>query len=224
MKGRRAVASSLGVGLIGRTSQAPLMLLLAALATASCAGEDTDPPPAPTTASTTTLATSSVTGSPNDPEQGVRADLRRAHVLFDAAYLAAVAAPGNKDRLRTLLAVYVPGSVAAQAMQQRIDDLARQGLAGRTGPRGYFVIEDIDVASADEGATAKLTVCTFDDGVVFDTRHTGPDGQPVVVNDAVVSRRAIETWLRHDGRWLLRAGLESATWRGQNRCPAPRTS
>jgi hypothetical protein len=75
---------------------------------------------------------------------------------------------------------------------------------------------DFEVAIDTE---ATVTVCTFDDGVIYDTRHTGPDGKPVVVNDEATSGRSRVSYVRQDGKWLLRGGDVVASWKGANRCP-----
>jgi hypothetical protein len=156
--------------------------------------------------------------SATDPLAQAERDLRAAEDVYFAAYDAAIADPGNERVVDRLLALYVPGSAGAREIQARMAGLASRGFAGRPGPEGYFVVEDVDVSSVAEGAKATVTICAFDDGVVYDTRNKGPDGKPIVVNDAVESGRTKSNFLKQNGEWRLVGGDVVQSWKGVNRC------
>jgi hypothetical protein len=187
------------------------LLLIAALAVA-CAGCSDDDPPA-TAASTTT-------GVPPTPESTVSAaekELRAAEAAYFRAYDLAVSDPGDADRVGRLLNLYVPKGAGQREMRGRMKDLSDRGFAGRRGPAGYQVVEDVVLTAGESRAV--VTVCDFDDGVLYDTKHEGPDGKPIVVDDEPVSGRTKDRWVRQDGRWLLEGGDPVEEWKGENRCP-----
>jgi len=186
-----------------------LAVLAAALALATgCTGSDgtgsnqaSRPTHTPGSQSPTATARPTI-----DALEQVRADLRAAQDTYYRAYLDAVADPKNTQRVARLLAVYVPGSPGARDIASRMKGLADRSFAGRRGPRGYHIVEQIDVSSLPPGGRATVTACTYDDGVVYDTAHKGPDGKPITVNDTVVSGRTRFRWVEQDGTWKLQGG------------------
>jgi hypothetical protein len=159
------------------------------------------------------------TASP-DPLAVARRDLAAAQEGYYQAYIGAVASPGDRGRIRRLLSVYTTESPARVVMAARIKGLADRRLAGRAGPDGYYVVERVDVTSLPPRGEATTTVCTYDDGVLYDAARKGPDGQEIVVNDEIESARTRFLWVQQKGAWKLRGGDVVKTWEGGNRCPA----
>jgi hypothetical protein len=166
----------------------------------------------------TARSTAETRGS--DPLAEVRQELAAAQADYYTAYAAAVASPSDRGRVRRLLGVYTPESPARPVIAARMKALADRRLAGRSGPKGYYVIEKLDVATLPPRGKATTTVCTYDDGVLYDAAHKGPDGQEIVVNDDVKSGRTRFYWVQQKGAWKLQGGDVLKTWEGENRCPA----
>jgi len=204
-----------------RPGRLAVLVVTLALAT-GCTGSDaTGSNQASGTTPTPGSQSPTATASPTvDALEQARSDLRAAQETYYRAYLDAVADPKNTQRVARLLAVYVPGSPGVRDIAARLKGLADRSFAGRHGPRGYYVVEQIDVSSLPPGGKATVTACTYDDGVVYDTVHKGPDGKPVTVNDTVVSGRTRFRWVEQGGNWKLQGGDVLATWKGENRCPA----
>jgi hypothetical protein len=148
-----------------------------------------------------------------------QADLRRVQATYYAAYIAAVAKPGNKSAVNHLLGVYSEGSPGARDIKARMEGLAHKGYAAKAGPKGYFVVQAVEVASVDEGTAARVTVCAYYDGVTYDTKHDGPDGKPITISDSVESSRTRFRYVRQAGAWRLVGGDVLKSWMGENRCP-----
>jgi hypothetical protein len=185
--------------------------LCAAALPAACSGE---PKPA-------VSPTPSASVSPSrDPLAGAEQELRAAEAAWYRAYQSAVADPGSERTVDRLLELYVPNGRGRRDIAARMDGLADRGYAGRPGPKGYQVVEDVSVDSVADGARAVVTVCSFDDGIVIDTRNDGPDGKPITVDDDVVGGRTKDRWVRQDGAWRLEGGDVVEQWKGDNRCPA----
>jgi hypothetical protein len=200
-----------------------LAVLAVALALATdCTGDGaTGPNQTGGTTQTPGSQSATATASPTvDALEQVRADLRSAQETYYRAYLDAVADPKNTQRVSRLLAVYVHGGQGAQDIAARMKGLADRSFAGRPGPRGYYIVERLDVSSLPPDGKAMVTACTYDDGVVYDTAHKGPDGKPITVNDTVVSGRTRFRWVEQGGTWKLQGGDVLATWKGENRCAA----
>jgi len=177
--------------------------------------------PATTTASSAT-PTSAAEVEQNETEGLLQADprasLRSAQVAATAAYRAAVARPGSKETVARLLAWYVPGGLGHKGLAARMKNLAADGFAGRLGPKGYQVIEDIQIGAS--GSNGAVTICTYDDGVLYDTHLSDADGTPVIVNDDVVSRRTVTHWVHHSDGWQQTVANVIESWHGANHCPA----
>jgi hypothetical protein len=198
-------------------------LLISAAVLVAVAGCDRDDStqPTPTRGSPSSTATSrpSPTVVP-DPLDQARSDLRKAQSAYYDAYLAAAAAPGNARAVNRLLAVYQEGSPGAKDIKKRMKLLADNGFAARPGPKGYFVVQRIDVSSVADGATAQVETCSYYDGVTYDTKNDGPDGEPITVDDTTESGRTRFRYVNQAGAWKLVGGDVLKTWTGENRCPA----
>ena len=81
-----------------------------------------------------------------------------------------------------------------------------------------FVVQKVDVSSVAEGATAKVLVCTYDDGVTYDAKHDGPDGKPIAIDDSISSARTAFAYQREGGAWKITGGDVQKTWAGENHC------
>jgi hypothetical protein len=184
----------------------------------ACAGCSDD---APAQGPDVTATIPPTSASSSAPESDDDAALRAAEADYFRLYAAALARPDDEAAVDALLAIYAPGGAGVEDMRARMKGLADRGYAGRPGPDGYFVVERTSVPSAAEGARATVTVCVFDDAVVYDTEHEGPDGKPVVVNDKVESTRTEVRWIRQGGTWRLEGGDVVERWPGVNRCPPP---
>jgi hypothetical protein len=147
-----------------------------------------------------------------------RAALRSAQTAVAAAYGAAVAHPDSKTTVARLLLWYVPGGIDHRRLAARMKNLAADGFAGRKGPKGYQVIEDVKLSA--DGSSGAVTICTFDDGVLYDTRLKDAGGAAVIVNDEVVSRRTVTHWVHHANVWRQTVADEITSWHGANHCPA----
>lgn len=197
-----------------------LCLLLAfTVGVAGCSGDDgsvISDPSSSTPAPTTTAPTPSIDPTSGGSDPASR--LREAQKAASAAYLAAVAKPGSPGRVEALLGWYLPGSQGRTAMAKRMQQLANQHFAARLGPKGYQVIESVSVNAS--GSRGSVTACTFDDGVLYDTRHADSKGHPVVVNDNVSSRRTVTKWRHRNGKWQQTVATEIRSWPDGNHCPA----
>jgi hypothetical protein len=155
----------------------------------------------------------------SDPLTRAEADLRQVQATYYAAYIAAVAKPGDKSAVDRLLNVYSSGSPGARDIEARMEGLAHKGYAAKAGPKGYFVVQDVDVSSVVEGASARLTVCAYYDGVTYDTKHDGPDGKPITISDTAESSQTRFRYVHEGGSWRLVGGDVLKSWTGENRCP-----
>ena len=155
-----------------------------------------------------------------DPLAQAKIDLRKVQSTYYASYIGAAAKPSSKSAVDRLLNVYESGSPGAKGVAARMKSLARDGFAAKPGPDGYFVVESVTVASVAEDAPARVVVCTYYDGTTYDTRHNGPDGKPVTVNDTAESGRTRFRYVRRAGEWKLVGGDVLKSWTGGNHCPA----
>jgi hypothetical protein len=93
--------------------------------------------------------------------------------------------------------------------------LTAQGLYFSTDLRGsYLVAESVTIESSTE-ATALF--CVFDAGLVMGP--TGPDGQPTVVNDQILSLRNEYRLFLEDGLWKVGEQLQLDELGQGDRCP-----
>jgi hypothetical protein len=169
----------------------------------------------------TSTAVPSVSSSPSAvPLAKAEGDVRAAQAAYYAAYMAAVAKPGNSRLVDRLLGVYQSGSPGQRGMKKYIKALATNGFAAQKGPKSTFVVQSVDVSSVAEGAKASAVVCTYDDGVTYDAKHDGPDGKPIVIDDSVSSARTKFGYVLQAGQWKLTGGDVTKTWAGVNRCSA----
>lgn len=166
--------------------------------------------PTATTAAPET-ATSLVQASP-------RSSLRSAQIAVDRAYVEAIARPGDQERVARLLSWYTPSGLGHKAMLRRMRLLAADGYAGRSGPKGYQVIEAIHVSA--DGTKGAVTLCTYDDAVIYDTTLSDANGVPVVVNDDTITRLSVMHWVRRNNAWRQTLAVEMKDWPDTNHCPA----
>lgn len=140
-----------------------------------------------------------------DPAEREVAEAYRASVI---AYLDTSAQP-NPDA--PVLARTHVGPML-EAIRTREKELADKGQAVRLPSPSQFVIR-VD-AIAITGATAALTVCEVDDGIVF----RSIDGR--TVDGAVVSQRRRATMRRMGDRWRLEGRKSDAKHPGNSACNA----
>jgi hypothetical protein len=169
---------------------------------------------------TGTNAPSDEASPTRDPLAEARQQVIDAQADYNRAYLRALAAPGDRRKLDGLLALYTSDTHASVEIRDRMRGLAERGLAGRAGPAGYYVVEQVDVTTLPPKGQAVALVCTYDDAVVFDAVNKGPGGEEIVVNDAVVSARTRFHWSQRNGKWRLEGGEVIKKWEGVNQCPA----
>lgn len=167
-------------------------------------------------------ASPSVPPSPTGANLLIKAesDLRAAQARYYSAYMAAVAKPNNAQVVDRLLGLYTEDSPARRSMKRYVKTLAVNGFAGRPGRESGFSVKSVQVSSVAEGATAKVMVCTYDDGVTYDTRHDGPDGKPIIIDDSVSSASTRFRYSLQAGKWKLTGGEVVKTWAGENHCSA----
>jgi hypothetical protein len=172
--------------------------------------------PTPSSPGLPGAASGAATQSVDEAGTQLRADV----AMIDVAYMAALAKPGDDARVKALMDWYVPGSSDAKAVRARLSEMARDHIAGRSGPAGYWVVQDVSVLSTEVGAKATLTICHYDDGVLFSTRYHAKDGTPVVINDSVLTTRYTSTWVRAASGWRADGGKTLSTVPNANRCSA----
>ena len=144
--------------------------------------------------STTTVAPTT-TAAPATPEQQVRAAWRG----WIAAGEACNVEPKSCER--AALAMFVSGTVLTNTLDA-IDSIIAKGWRLRTGAGSIddrYMVERISVT----GGTAEVQFCEYDAGIV-DLPGSGPNGEDVIVNDQVQSRRdQVIVTLEPDKRWRV---------------------
>jgi hypothetical protein len=159
-----------------------------------------------------------------DPLDAVRREVAVAQSAYFRAYEAALAAPGDRRRVERLLNLYTSDGPGREGIAARMRGFADRQVAGRPGPRGYYLIEETRVASLPPRGRATATVCTYDDAVLYDAARRGQGGEEIVINDDVSSTRARFRWAQKGGAWKLDGGEVVDRWEGENRCPAEGSS
>jgi hypothetical protein len=177
---------------------------------------NTDPP----TNSSLPSSSSPATSPTPDLLTQAKSDLRKAQATYYATYTAAVANPNDRQAVDRLRSLYQRGSPAERGMSKFMKTFALDGLKAKAGPKGYFVVERVDVSSVAEGAKANVTVCTYHDSVTYDARHNGPDGRPVTVDDTIFSARSSFRYIHLGNSWKFYNGGVIKLWTGKNLCPA----
>lgn len=108
----------------------------------------------------------------------------------------------------------VEGSPARSNAVAYYAQLVKLGFHASPADRGsYIVIESVTFNSNNEAA---VMICGYDAGIMLGL--PGPDGQPTVVNDQLVSARSTLTMDLREGRWLV-GKSESARLGEGNLCP-----
>ncbi len=206
---------------IAGLSTVALVVAVSLFGCGSAAGPRPLESPAATGDRTLTSGPSTAVSTRRTPDAAAEASrqVTAAQADYDHAYATAIAAPGNPAQTGPLLALYIEGSPARTAMANRLRVLADQKYAGRRGVAGYYVIERITVSDDSSAGQAVATVCTYDDGIVYDTANRSVDGKEIVVNDVAVSARTDFLWKHQGGSWKLDGGTVIGSWKGENRCP-----
>ncbi len=203
---------------IGLRGLAVSMALVIALGTAAACSDSTSPRPlaaSPSTASVLGPAGSTPTANPiAEAEQTIRAATRR----YDAAYLAAVADPGNPAKTQPLLALYTAGSPERDRVEKFVQTFSSRGWAARPGGAGHQSIENVKIVSLPPKGHAETTTCTYDDGIVFDAVNKAPGGHEIIVNDAKQSYRTAWDWVSDAGTWKISDATTVQTWMDADQC------
>lgn len=161
----------------------------------------TPPPPTTTLAPTTTI----------DQRAKVIADFTGLRTAFNAC----LADPAHCD----VSTVAAPNTQRYTDFSTFIAKLDRHGLRGRPGDEDYTIIEDVRIAA--NGASATITTCIVDAGVIYDTRGNNDPADDVVVNDDYFSRRTTWTLQPTNGGWREAGLAVNVERRGDNICPPP---
>ena len=132
------------------------------------------------------------------------------HTLYDA-YWSCLRSPKDCDP-KTLTASVGP---ARAALTKTVNDLVTGGLFAGTEDPGYVVVQSVAVTGP---ATATVTYCAWDTGVLY-----GPPvkagGPPAVVNNVQVTSRFETTLALEGAKWLTSEEKRTERVEGENRCP-----
>jgi hypothetical protein len=103
---------------------------------------------------------------------------------------------------------------AKENLTEFVAELVARGWYFAPGDFGSrIVVEDITLSTP---TVSIVTSCFYDAGQVLGPN--GPDGQPTVVNDEVLSRRVRHTLFLENGRWLVGLVEELAILGTGDRC------
>jgi hypothetical protein len=186
------------------TSPAAATVTTGASETSPATAAPTTPATSTTTVATTTLPATTTTVATDEL-------VKQAVQDYQAAYWTCGQAPTSCD----------PTAFTASQGESRttIEELAgglmREGLYFSSDLRGsYLVPETIDVNSSSEVVARS---CWYDAAVVLGP--IGPDGQPTVVNDEIISIRYDLTLFLEDGVWRVGGQVEDQRLGEGNLCP-----
>jgi len=216
----RHASAPRGRGRAWRRTAAPLVaavLLVGACADSGGSTSERSGPSAPRSAGASGGAGGTTSA---DPLDAVRREVAAVQSAYFRAYEAALAVPGDVRRVERLLSLYTSDGPGRGGIAARMRGFADRQVAGRPGPKGYYLIEETRVANLPPRGRATATVCTYDDAVLYDAARRGQGGKEIVINDDVSSTRARFRWVQEDGAWKLDGGEVVDRWEGENRCPA----
>jgi len=180
------------------------------------------PPPAAVTAARPSGSETGVrasTAAPSPPTRSGPWSPAQADVLAGLAAIEeplyecfTVTPPCTVERLAA------PGSPALGALEALRAHYVELGLVVRRIPAlRYVVPERVERRGSDRAA---VTLCEVDGSWQIDPRGTTDPGDDVVVDDTLVSRRAVHHLVKLGGRWVRWELVELERWEGVNRCPA----
>lgn len=178
-----------------------------AVVAASCGGSPERPGAVASTTTSAIAPSGPVTTSTIPKGPDVRAAVEAGYGAAAQGYIEASKSPDPDHPA-------VTRTHTGPMLEQRrkvLGGLRRDGRAARQPPNSLYRIEYEGFESVDS-ATAQLTVCVVDDGVVFDVA-TGH-----VINDRVETNRARALMRLEDGVWKLAERELAEEWPGVGGC------
>jgi hypothetical protein len=203
------VAAAFVIASCGGNEKSAVTVSVAATTTVA---DTTAPTTTPAPSSTSTTVVAETTTLPATTTTVATEDLIKQAVQdYFEAYEACGVAPAS-----CIPSTFTSVQGSARAiLDEFASGLVAQGLYFSTDRRGqYLVAESVSPRSASE---ASATYCLYDAGIVMGP--VGPDGQPTVVNDVILSVRYEYGVFLEDGVWKVGRQHELEQLGEGNHCP-----
>jgi hypothetical protein len=186
--------------------------LVVALSIAGCNGSGEGSTTTTTTAAPTTTL---------DPIAAEEAAVSEAAVQARMARFNALVNLDDPTTAESLDAYYVADGSALTEVLLGMQDLRDNGWRLRVNPNveESLAVESVSFDDPAAPTRAELVVCIVDTGVIYEPGG-GPEGEDVIVDDAVVARRSVYEMVRDHDAWKLREVVRGDSWDGITECPA----
>jgi len=178
--------------------------------------------PPMTTSPATSLPVTAAVPVTVSVDEATKTAVAAAAVSAREAYNYAVLNYDAADALDVLAASYLRDGPAWNQTLGNMNTLRANGWLARANPAvadSSTVEGQVQLIVANPPTRAQVMVCTVSAGEVFKPAGA-PDGGDLIINDELVARRELLTFVVEADTWKLEQGTILATWKGQAECPA----